>query len=307
VAQATGAWADQLRQNSDHEHIRPLRGSHLLLPAWRLPVAHALSFMHGSDRRPVFVFPWEGATVVGTTDLDHRESLERDARISVEELDYLLAACAQQFPAAAIKAGDVLSTWAGVRPVVSDGIDGRKPSDEKREHALWTEPGCVTLAGGKLTTFRLLALEVLQACAGFVGRTVDDPGSATFAACATQPSPSLNNYQNKRLSGRYGRALPGLLALLDELGGERVAGSETLWLELAWAAEQELVLHLDDLLLRRTRLGLLLAEGGKAELPRIRALCQARLGWSDERWQREEDDYLDLWRRCYSLPEGHFE
>ncbi|MBE1188909.1 hypothetical protein IH740_29515, partial [Escherichia coli] len=50
----------------------PLRGSHLLLPAWRLPVAHAFSFMHATDRRPVFVFPWEGATVVGTTDLDHR-------------------------------------------------------------------------------------------------------------------------------------------------------------------------------------------------------------------------------------------
>ena len=56
-----------------------------------------------------------------------------------------------------------LSTWAGVRPVVSDGAEGRNPSDEKREHALWVEPGCVTLAGGKLTTFRLLALEVLQA------------------------------------------------------------------------------------------------------------------------------------------------
>ena len=302
LAQATGAWADQLRQKSGREHIRPLRGSHLLLPAWRLPVAHALSFMHGADRRPVFVFPWEGATVVGTTDLDHRESLEQDARISTEELEYLLAACAQQFPSAAITAGDVLSTWAGVRPVVSDGAEGRKPSDEKREHALWIEPGCVTLAGGKLTTFRLLALEVLQACAEFVGHPLADHGAATFAPCAPVLMPSLNDSQQRRLSGRFGRALPGVLALLDELGSETVAGSETLWAELAWAAEHELVLHLDDLLLRRTRLGLLLAAGAKAELPRIRALCQARLGWSDERWQQEEHEYLDLWRRCYSLP-----
>ncbi|WP_332820865.1 glycerol-3-phosphate dehydrogenase C-terminal domain-containing protein, partial [Pseudomonas sp.] len=108
--------------------------------------------------------------------------------------------------------------------------------------------------------------------------------------------------QQRRLAGRHGRELPGLLALLDEVGSERVAGSDTLWVELAWAAQSELVLHLDDLLLRRTRLGLLLAEGAKAELPRIRALCQARLGWSDERWQQEERDYLALWRRCYSLP-----
>lgn len=77
LAVATGAWADELRQPGGSEHIRPLRGSHLLLPAWRLPVAHAFSFMHATDRRPVFVFPWEGATVVGTTDLDHRDGLGR--------------------------------------------------------------------------------------------------------------------------------------------------------------------------------------------------------------------------------------
>ena len=62
------------------------------------------------------------------------------------------------------------------------------------------------------------------------------------------------------------------------------------------------MLHLDDLLLRRTRLGLLLAGGGRAELPRIRAVCQPRLGWSDARWQQEQADYLALWQRCYSLP-----
>ena len=304
VAQATGAWSDRLQGESGREHIRPLRGSHLLLPAWRLPVAHAFSFMHGADRRPVFVFPWEGATVVGTTDLDHCEPLDQEARISSEELEYLLAACVQQFPAAAITAGDVLSTWAGVRPVVSDGGAGRKPSDETREHALWIEPGCVTLAGGKLTTFRLLALEVLRACAGMLGRPLDDQGSEIFRPGVLPPMPSLSPAQQRRLAGRHGRELPDLLALLEEVGSERVAGSDTLWVELAWAAQNELVLHLDDLLLRRTRLGLLLAEGAKAELPQIRALCQARLGWGDERWEQEERDYLQLWRSCYSLPTG---
>jgi len=305
VAQATGAWADELRRKSGLEHIRPLRGSHLLLPAWRLPLAHALSFMHAEDKRPVFVFPWEGATVIGTTDLDHAEPLNQDARISSAEVDYLLAACAQQFPAAQIGRADVLCSWAGVRPVVSDGqpaTAGKKPSDEKREHALWVEPGCVTLAGGKLTTFRLLALEVLQACAGFVGRAVEDAGSAVFAAQPQPSLPGLNATQQRRLAGRYGRALPQLAALLTQLGQETVGASETLWAELAFAAEHELVLHLDDLLLRRTRLGLLLAHGGAAELPRIRALCQARLGWDDARWEHEQQAYLALWQRCYSLP-----
>ena len=305
VAQATGAWADQLRRKTGLEHIRPLRGSHLLLPAWRLPLVHALSFMHAEDKRPVFVFPWEGATVIGTTDLDHAESLNLDAHITAAEVDYLLTACDQQFPAAQIGRADVLSSWAGVRPVVSDGqlaTAGKKPSDEKREHALWVEPGCVTLAGGKLTTFRLLALEVLQACAGFVGRPVEDSGSAVFTAVPALALPGLSAIQQRRLAGRYGRALPQVAECLAQLGAQTVGASETLWAELAFAAEHELVLHLDDLLLRRTRLGLLLARGGEAELPRIRELCQARLGWDDSRWAREQQNYLNLWQRCYSLP-----
>jgi len=302
LAQATGAWADRLRQPSGREHIRPLRGSHLLLPAWRLPLAHAFSFMHGADGRPVFVFPWEGASVIGTTDLDHGEDLDREARISAAEVDYLLAACAQQFPAARIARADVLSSWAGVRPVVSDGESGKRPSDEKREHALWVEPGCVTLAGGKLTTFRLLALEVLRACAPMLDFALEDHGSEVFRQLAPPPLAQLSPSQQKRLAGRYGRELPALAKLIDELGHERVGATDTFWAELAWASEQELVLHLDDLLLRRTRLGLLLAEGGAAELPRIRALCQARLGWDDARWEAEERAYKNLWRSCYSLP-----
>ncbi|MBO3276596.1 glycerol-3-phosphate dehydrogenase/oxidase [Pseudomonas schmalbachii] len=302
VALATGAWAESLRQAGGGERIRPLRGSHLLLPAWRLPVAHAFSFMHAEDRRPVFVFPWEGATVVGTTDLDHDNGLDDDARISQREFDYLLAACAQQFPMARIGAQDVLSTWAGVRPVVSNGGAAKKPSDEKREHMLWSEPGCVTLAGGKLTTFRLLALEVLHACAPMLGRSVDECDDHLFHAQPEVELPGLSQPQQRRLAGRHGRALPELARLLGELGSERIGATDYLWAELAWAAEGELVLHLDDLLLRRTRLGLLLPNGAAGELPAIRALCQPRLGWDDARWEREEMEYLALWRRCYSLP-----
>jgi len=303
VAQATGAWAEQLPHQAWGEHIRPLRGSHLLLPAWRLPVAYAVSFMHAADGRLVFVFPWEGATVVGTTDLDHHEPLAQEAHISNEEVDYLLAAITQVFPGAQVQASDVLSTWAGVRPVVSARGSRKRPSAESREHALWVEPGCVTLAGGKLTTFRPLALDVLRACAQFVGRPMDRRQAPVFSAEPLPPSsPWLSKPALRRLHGRHGRRLAGVLQVLASIGGDCVGATRTLWAEVAWAAENELVLHLDDLLLRRTRLGLLLARGGQAELPRIRALCQSRLGWSDARWQQEQADYLALWQRCYSLP-----
>jgi hypothetical protein len=82
-----------------------------------------------------------------------------------------------------------------------------------------------------------------------------------------------------------------------------VAGTATLWAELRWAARSESVRHLDDLLLRRTRLGLLLPEGGAALLEGIRAVCQAELGWDDPRWEEEARRYTALWGRCYALPD----
>ena len=89
---------------------------------------------------------------------------------------------------------------------------------------------------------------------------------------------------------------------MAQVGTECVGATQTLWAELAHAASHELVLSLDDLLLRRTRLGLLLAQGGAAELPRVREVCQTRLGWSDAQWDEQQQRYLLLWQQCYSLP-----
>jgi len=302
VALATGAWADRLAGGKGEQHIRPLRGSHIVLPGWRLPVAYSFTCMHPDDGRPVFIFPWEGATVIGTTDLDHQDDLDNEARITQAELNYLLKLCAHQFPQAGIVAEDLLSSFAGVRPVISSGQAGKRPSDESREHALWTEPGAVTLAGGKLTTFRLLAREVLKACAAQMGRPLQLTDAPVFSAVPFVSSQKLSSEQSRRLAARHGRNFPRLLELIGEIGSERIGATDFIWAELALAAERELVLHLDDLLLRRTRLGLLLAEGARAWLSRIRALCQPRLGWDDDRWQHEQFRWLALWRQYYSLP-----
>jgi glycerol-3-phosphate dehydrogenase len=305
LAVATGAWAERLRPTEAPRQLRPLRGSHLLLPGWRLPVAQAFTFMHERDRRPVFVFPWEGATVVGTTDLDHREGLDQSASISGEELDYLLAACTQQFPGAEVTANDVLSTWSGVRPVVGNaGAHQDKPSNETREHVLWQEPGCVTLAGGKLTTFRPQAIEVLKACAVMLDRSFVDDAAPVFAAVPALAVPELSSNQWRRLAGRHGRNLPTLAQLIKEVSHETVGATDTLWAELAFACEAEMVLHLDDLLLRRTRLGLLLPRGGEEYFTAIRQLCQPRLAWSDEHWQQEIQRYRALWQRHHGLPDA---
>ncbi|MCB1541354.1 MAG: glycerol-3-phosphate dehydrogenase/oxidase, partial [Rhodoblastus sp.] len=119
VVNATGAWSDRLRHKvGAPPKLRPLRGSHLLFAADRFPLAQAVGFF-AEDSRPVFAVPWEGAVAVGTTDIDHRAELDVEPAISRAEFDYLLHAVRREFPALDLRESDVVSTWAGVRPVVA--------------------------------------------------------------------------------------------------------------------------------------------------------------------------------------------
>jgi glycerol-3-phosphate dehydrogenase len=124
-----------------------------------------------------------------------------------------------------------------------------------------------------------------------------DPVAVALPAAKTLDKPT-----RRRLLGRYGAQAP-LLVLAAQPGElEPIPGTLTLWAELRWAARTEQVCHLDDLLLRRTRLGLLMPQGGAAIFPALQGICQQELGWTAERWQREQARYQELWHRCYSLP-----
>ncbi len=302
VINATGAWADRLRaQVGAPPRIRPLRGSHLLFPADRLPVAQALSFLHPVDRRPVFIFPWEGITLVGTTDVDHDAPLDDEPHISPEEVAYLMAAVEAQYPALGLTLDDVLSTFAGVRPVIGTGK--ADPSHESRDHVVWREDGLLTVTGGKLTTFRRIALDALRAVRSVFPDMREPDARLPVLDPVDVPLPAVPEGTRRRLLGRYGAAATALVAAAAPEELAPIPGTTTLWAELRWAARCEAVQHLDDLLLRRTRLGLLLPDGAAQILPAVRAICQAELGWDDARWQAEEEAYRTLWRRCYSLPD----
>lgn len=303
VVNATGAWADLLRgEVGAKPMLRPLRGSHLLLPHWRLPVAQAISFMHPADGRPVFLYPWEGATLVGTTDLDHHD-LHNEASITQAEVDYLLQALHYQFPDQNLGVDDILSTYAGVRPVVNTGKSD--PSAEGRDHVVLLEHGLLTVTGGKLTTFRVIALDVLSKLRSLLPDwQADLKPTPIFAAVSEIPSSSLPAAMASRLWGRYGNATPALLAAAQSDELQTIGATDVIWAELRWAARSEGVAYLQDLLLRRTRLGLLLRQGGAEYLPRIGAIACSELGWDDARWQQEQADYLALIQRCYSLPQN---
>lgn len=303
VINATGAWADQLRgQLGQAGQIRPLRGSHLVLPHWRFPVSYSISYFHPRDKRPVFVFPWEGTTVIGTTDLDHDQDMQADARITIEEVNYLLEGIRHAFPSWRITREDVLCTWSGIRPVVGTG--SLDPSKEKREHSIWDDQGLITVAGGKLTTFRLIARDALNAAAVYLeGQGHSGLDSRIFKA-SRAPISSMKGVsadQQHRWWGRYGDATHQLIAA-GTAAARRVGDSRVCWGELDYALRHEAVCHLDDLLLRRTRLGQLLPQGAAAFLPEIGRRCQQILGWNEEQLRAEIDRYLAIYARDFSLP-----
>ncbi|MGP5312711.1 glycerol-3-phosphate dehydrogenase/oxidase [Psychrobacter faecalis] len=321
VVSATGAWADTLRmqaskqtEQSFHKQIRPSRGSHLVVSKERLPIEQAYTFLHPVDKRAVFVFPWENRTVLGTTDLDHPPLDDSEVGITNEEVDYLLTATNELFNDAKLNREDVISTWAGVRPLISEGGDGKRvsPSKEKRDHSVWLDNNLVTVSGGKLTTFRLIALDVLTRCQEVLelDKSVIQKQTLNGDHVFSNTTPTnpkfftLPKALQQRLQGFYGRQLDTLLELAHEDDLAYVTDSNTIWPEIRFAARHEQVMHLDDLLLRRTRLGLILPHGAMTPLisARLKQICQQELCWNEQKWQQEAQRYQNLWQRYYHLP-----
>lgn len=310
VINATGVWADSLRVQAlrgrtvDFKRLRPLRGSHLLFPASRLPINRALNFLHPKDDRPVFAVPWEGVTLFGTTDVDHPYTLDVEPAISGLEIEYLLEGLRYAFPAQELALDDVFATLAGVRPVVDTG--NPDPSKESREHVLWEEKGLLTVSGGKLTTFRLMAREALKHVRGRLPHPMKFNSRLRLLEAPPERIEIIDAEPEWRwrLAGRYGYEVFGLLKAAHPGEMTPILDSMALWAELRWAARVESVVHLDDLLLRRVRVGLMLPRGGVPLLPQIRTIVQPELNWDDERWEAEAARYAKLWEAHYSPRAG---
>ncbi|USD35998.1 FAD-dependent oxidoreductase [Ferrimonas sp. SCSIO 43195] len=266
VVNCAGAWCSELTALPDDQVIRPLRGSHLVLPAWRYPAPAALTFEHPDDRRPVYLYPWLGCSVLGTTDLDHTAALRRDIAMTEEEFDYLWRAMLTLDPKA--RQQDIISSWSGVRPVIVPKDNHNAPSDASREHLVWSEAGLVNLTGGKLTTFLDTAQEILS-------------------HTATQLQRPLRRAELPPVSAPVQRDWP-------------IGNSTYTWSQLAHAAEQQGIRHLDDLLLRRTRLGLTLGQELLRYQEPILELCQHHLGWSEQHCHSQWQRFWSIWHSFYS-------
>ena len=304
VINATGCWAEKLHPSPEPgRHLRPLRGSHLVISAEVLPIKTGVAFVHPRDNRTIFALPWEGAVLVGTTDSDHKTDLSIEPTITESEIAYLLEGLNAIFPSLDISLNDCVSAFAGLRPILSDGR--LSPSAESREHVVWVDKGLVTVTGGKLTTFRRLAWDTLKAAKPFlVSQKFSDEHKPLFTRPPDRP---LNRFGLadtvwRRLYGRYGQSADALVQAAQAQDLEQIPATHTLWAELPFVAANERVRHLGDLLLRRVRIGLLTPQGGKEHLKRIRALCQPALPWDSKRWKEEIAMYLQLWEYSHALP-----
>ncbi len=302
VINAAGPWSDEIRVKIKREpQLRRLRGSHLIFSHEKLPIHAAVTMLHPRDNRALFAIPWEGCTMIGTTDLDH-DLHEDETRITQLELDYLKEAAHNAFPEFPISEEDIHSTFSGLRPVIN--TNAATPSKESRAHKVWEEDGLVTVAGGKLTIFRVMAADVLNFCRPWL------PNKPRFNHCSPCFIPpkrlvqeNLDNPEWIRMAGRLGTDVDAFFETAEVEHLQPIKPMPALWAELVWAARNEAVFHLDDLLLRRVRMGLLLPSGGLNQLDRVRRLVQEPLAWSDQRWEQEASRYKKLWRKNYYLPD----
>jgi glycerol-3-phosphate dehydrogenase len=186
------------------------------------------------------------------------------------------------------------------------GSDKSKdPSKERRNHAVWVDEGLVTVTGGKLTTFRKIALDALAAATATLGElTITEPDEAVFRTTSTRAADIglADESRARRLAGRYGAAVTRLFEGVAASEREKIGGTGFCLAECRWAARNESVLHLDDLLLRRTRLGSLLPGGGEEIFSALETICAEELQWDRARWEAELARYREIWERHYYLP-----
>lgn len=304
VVNATGVWAEKLHPSpKQNYHLRPLRGSHLIFPFSALPIPHTVSFFHPTDKRPIFISPWEGVILLGTTDIDHKQDLDQEPSTSETEAEYLLEGLHAFFPSMRVGLGDCMAGLAGVRPVLSAGK--LSPSKESRENVVWVQEGLITVTGGKLTTFRKMAVDTLKAARPYIpnlAETIeeDQPVFEPIPEIKVLPE-SLSPFVWRRLCGRYGHAAGELITGAPSADLEIIPGTETLWAEIPFTAGREKIRHLADLLLRRVRVGILTPEGGRAHMERIHNMCAPVLAWDDRRWEAEIKAYFELHRTAHGF------
>ncbi len=338
VINAAGVWMDRVQRMDDtgiQARVVPSKGAHIVIPRERLPITSALIMPETSDGRVLFAVPWQGRVVIGTTDAEYHGDIDRPVA-SDEEVNFILRT-ANEYLRIDLTRSDIVATYAGLRPLIrmsGGGVSGGQDpggqdapgggddqlgtKDLSRNHVVLTSPaGLVSIGGGKLTTYRLMAHDAVEAALAATGlraprrantSTLPLTGTPGYRELRGQTGPLAARYGvapalARHLLDRFGSHAVALLELIAErpaLGEPVVPGLGYMLAEALYSARYELVTTLEDVLARRMRLNLLDEDHGTGVARRVAELIAPELGWDDARVDAEIARYDDYARMAGS-------
>jgi glycerol-3-phosphate dehydrogenase len=317
VANATGPWTDYLLKMADANaarRLRPTKGVHLVVPRKRIWTRAAITLNSPRDGRLMFLIPWGQFSITGTTDTDY-EGGPADVHADAEDVAYILEAVRRAFPVAGLSEADIISTYAGLRPLVAeDAPTGYKVS---REHQILnTAPGFFTMAGGKLTTYRSMAEEMVDELGRYLGR---EHGLQPAQPCQTihrlLPGGDIadwHSYLANRVVELGGHLSPEIIAhlvatygtsfadvLAQSEGDERLTeplapGLPYLKAQVVHAIRHEMAITLEDVLARRTHILEQARDQGLEVATEVAALMASELNWSSQEQARQVGNYRQV-------------
>jgi glycerol-3-phosphate dehydrogenase len=323
VINATGPWTDEVLAMSGPrmgKMLRPTKGIHIVVERERLPVEHAVVLFHPTDARVLFALPWGERTYVGTTDTDY-EGAPGEEAATLEDVDYLIAAANYYFPNDQINRDDVISTWAGLRPLIAPEPEVGEMSESQvsREHQIVIgEDGLITIAGGKLTTYRKMAKECVDLAVnllkltgklpediqsgqtfrfplpGAVGWPEDDDHDRVAAELSKACECDLPDEVSRHLVDTYGmRALELAKLCVGDLSLTQpiVPGRMEIMAQVDFGVNEELAASVSDIMIRRTQIYFRDADQGLGAIEKVATRMAHLIGWSDEEKQKSIDDY----------------
>lgn len=317
IINATGPWSDKTRlleKEGKHRHrLRPTKGIHIVFDKEKLPINNAVVCFHPVDGRVLFVIPWGDRSYVGTTDTDFTEKLGEVAA-TTEDVEYLLEATNQYFPEVDLTKKDVISTWAGVRPLLA-GEDEEDESAVSREHVISIDKdGLVTIAGGKLTTYRRMATEVvdktidwlrlkdklpqlkkrkdtaIEALPGGVGWPANDDHEAVVQQFLEGTELEIPEETASLLVNFYGMCAFDIRRIMEDdprLMKQLVAQRPEVLAQVYYAVKVELAQSISDVLIRRMQVFYRDFNQGLDCLDSVADLMAELQGWSDKVKQKE--------------------
>jgi glycerol-3-phosphate dehydrogenase len=317
IINATGAAVERVRNMNatiKETEVKPAKGIHVVIPRDRIESDVFVTYK-AEDGRHLFYIPWEDVSLLGTTDTFSDEI--DTPTVQMKDVEYILSATNKAFPDARLDISDICSVYAGVRPLVTTSSDSVSSRHVSRDHNVWDDKsGMISVAGGKLTTFRAMGKEIVDLAIDHLPEKTKEK----LKPADTRNMPLRNDNFNseelkKTLREKFALAAKPATHLVRNYGidaleimekatpelRETIGNSFFTYAEIPWVIEKEAVTSLPDILERRMRMAILSTDRGLTELGRIAKVAGDAAGWSERRISEEKDKYLSRIKQSYSI------